>query len=120
MADFTELETWRQAHALTLAVYAATRNWPREEQFGLTSQIRRSVSSIGANISEGHGRFSNTEFHHFCNIARGSLSETRNHLLIARDLGYLSREQWQPLEEQAMVTARLLHALMRRLRGPSP
>lgn len=120
MADFMELSTWQEAHKLTLAVYQVTRSWPKEEVFGLTSQIRRSVSSIGANISEGHGRFSNPEFHHFCNMARGSLSETRNHLLVARDLGYLSREQWQPLEDHAMSVSRLLNALMKRLRTPSP
>ncbi len=116
MADFTELKVWKEAHALTLAVYTATRNWPREEMFGLTSQIRRSASSIGANISEGHGRFSNTEFHHFCNIARGSLAETRNHLAVARDLGYIDAKQWRTLEEMAVALTTLLGGFMRHLR----
>ena len=92
--EFTDLDVWKEAHQLTLMVYRAVQKFPREEQFALAQQIRRSVSSIEANIAEGHGRFGKAEFHHFLNIARGSLSETQCHLLVARDLGYLTEEEW--------------------------
>jgi four helix bundle protein len=101
MREFTDLQVWQEAHTLTLLVYKATTAWPREEQFGLISQVRRSVSAVEANIAEGHGRFNDKEFHQFCNIARGSLTETQCHLLVARDLGYLSTDEWQPIREQS-------------------
>jgi four helix bundle protein len=116
MKDFTEIHAWQEAHQLTLAIYRMTACWPREEMFRLTNQVIRSAGSIGANIAEGFGRFNDKEFHQFCNIARGSLYETQNHLLVARDLGYCTQEEWKAVHQQSMIVLRLLQGLMRSLR----
>jgi four helix bundle protein len=117
MQHFWDLEVWQQAHQLTLMVDKATGTYPREELFGLTRQTRDAVVSVQANIAEGHGRFGDREFHHYCNIAKGSLAETQNHLLIARDLGYLPNDAWAPIHEHANRVGRQLQSLMRRLRA---
>jgi four helix bundle protein len=116
MRAFWELQVWQEAHKLTLMVYDETEKWPASERFRLTDQVCRSSSGVGAAIAEGHGRFSDKEFHHFCNIAKGSLAETQNHLFLARDRGYTPPERWHPLHEQTMVVFRLLNAFMKRLR----
>jgi four helix bundle protein len=90
MHDFKDLKVWTKAHRLTVGVYRTTREFPREELFGLTSQLRRSASSVGANIAEGCGRRSDAELARFLHIARGSAVELENHLLLARDLDYLA------------------------------
>lgn len=89
MRDFRELKVWQKAHEATLDVYRATKDFPREEQFGLTAQVRRSAESIAANIAEGCGRDGDAEFARFLQIALGSASETEYHLLLAKDLGLL-------------------------------
>lgn len=116
MQHFWELEAWKPAHQLTLMVYKATARYPKEELFGLTLQTRKAVSSIGANIAEGFGRFGKAEFHHHCNIARGSLAETQNHLMLARDLGYLPHDAWLPIHQQSTGALNCLGGLMRSLR----
>jgi four helix bundle protein len=84
--DFHELKVWQKAHQLTLAIYHVTATLPREELYGLTSQIRRSCSSIPANLAEGCGRSGDADFARFCTIAMGSASELEYHLLLAKDL----------------------------------
>src|SRR5690606_39048836 len=84
------LQIWQRSHALTLAVYGASGNFPRDELYGLTSQLRRSSASIAANIAEGCGRNTRREFARFLHIAMGSTSETADFLVLAHDLGYLS------------------------------
>ncbi|MGC2150570.1 MAG: four helix bundle protein [Terriglobales bacterium] len=91
MHDFKDLKVWMKTHQLTVAVYRTTQKFPREELFGLTSQLRRSASSVGANIAEGCGRRSDAELTRFLHIARGSAVELENHFLLARDLNYLAR-----------------------------
>ena len=81
--DFHELKVWQKAHQLTLAVYRITAAFPREERYGLTSQLRRACSSIAANLAEGCGRNGDAEFARFCSMAMGSASETEYHLLLA-------------------------------------
>ena len=98
--NYKELVVWQKAHLMTLDVYAATRGFPKEELYGLTSQIRRSAASIGANIAEGSGRRSNNEICRFLQIARGSASETEYHLLLAHDLKLLSEEDFRRLSRQ--------------------
>jgi four helix bundle protein len=90
MKDFRELKVWQKGHELTLLMYRTTETLPRSELFGLTSQIRRCTSSIPANIAEGCGRLGNSELHRFLQMACGSASELEYHLLLARDLGYIS------------------------------
>ena len=89
LKDFRNLKVWEQAHFLTLHLYQATANFPREELFGLTSQIRRSAASTGANIAEGCGKRGNNELQRFLQFASGSSSELDYHLLLARDLHLL-------------------------------
>ena len=89
MKDFRDLEVWRHSHRLTLDVYRESKNFPMDERFGLTSQIRRCAASIPANIAEGCGRRGDGEFHRFLPIAMGSASELDYHLLLAKDLEYL-------------------------------
>ena len=91
MKDFHELKVWQKAHQLTLAVYRMTATFPREELYGLTTQLRRSCSSIPANLAEGCGRNGDAEFARFCCIAMGSASELEYHLLLARDLNLIKR-----------------------------
>jgi four helix bundle protein len=88
MQDFKKLLVWKKAHELTLGLYGLTATFPRDETYGLTSQIRRAVSSIPANIAEGCGREGNVELTRFLFIAMGSASELEYHLLLARDLKY--------------------------------
>jgi four helix bundle protein len=90
MKDSRDLHVWERSHALTLALYAATADFPRIELYGLTSQIGRCAVSIGANIAEGCGKTGNNEFQRFLQIAAGSASELDCELLLARDLGYLA------------------------------
>ena len=98
MKDFRDLKVWEKAHALVLACYGATKPFPREEIFGLVSQIRRAASSIPANIAEGCGRRGNAELHRFLQMAMGSANELEYHLLLSKDLGYLKVEDHQRLQ----------------------
>lgn len=88
MQDFRRLSVWQKSHELVLETYRVSRTFPKDELFGLTSQLRRSVSSIGANIAEGCGR-TQAEFVHFLQVGFGSASEAEYHLLVAKDLGYM-------------------------------
>ncbi|SIS43598.1 four helix bundle protein [Kaistella chaponensis] len=90
MRDFRKFEVWQMSHQLTLKIYSITKHFPKEELFGLTSQIRRSFASIGYNISEGSGRNSDKEFANFVNIALGSSNEAENQLILTKDLGYIN------------------------------
>ncbi|HVX85978.1 MAG TPA: four helix bundle protein [Phycisphaerae bacterium] len=87
-ASFQELGVWRKAHQAVLGVYRLTASFPREEIFGLTSQLRRSMVSVPANIAEGFSRRGKADKVRFYNIAEGSLEESRYYLLLARDLGF--------------------------------
>src|SRR5436309_3755017 len=93
MRDYTKIEAWRLADDLTVAVYERTRLFPREEIYGLTSQLRRAAYSVPANIVEGASRESKRDYLHFLYIARGSLSETQYFLHFAQRLGYLSSKE---------------------------
>ena len=112
MKDFKELKVWQKAHALALAIYKVTKDFPREEIYGLTSQIRRAAVSISANIAEGCGRRSDGEFVRFLQIARGSASEVECHLLLARDLKFLPESTYQDLEKKLIEVQRMLTSLV--------
>jgi four helix bundle protein len=119
MKDFRDLDVWQKAHALTLAVYRATSSFPREELYGLTGQIRRSCSSISANLAEGCGRSGDAEFARFCSFAIGSASEMEYHLLLARDLGFIKQSLHQELAQKATEIKRMLIALHKKLKAKS-
>lgn len=115
MKDFKELKVWEKAHALTLAVYAETRCFPREEVYGLTSQLRRAAASVAANIVEGCGRRSDGEFTRFLQIARGSASELEYHLLLARDLHLLGEDAFRRLDTKVVEVERMLTGLIKKV-----
>ena len=118
MEDFKDLVVWTKAHHLTLAVYKQTRTFPKEEMYGLTSQVRRASASIGANIAEGCGRRSDAEMKRFLQIARGSANELECHLLLAKDLQFLGSDEFRSLEEKILEVQRMLASLVQRLQGP--
>ena len=98
MRDFKKYDIWQLSHELTLEVYKITSTFPKEELFGISSQLRRATSSIPTNISEGCGRNSDKEFNQFLNIALGSALETEYLLILSKDLNYLNQEKFQDLE----------------------
>ena len=113
MRDFKTLKVWEKAHHLVLAVYQATTSFPKDEMYGLTSQVRRSAASIPANIAEGCGRDGEAELVRFFNIAMGSASELEYHLLLARDLKLLSAEDHERLSTDVVDAKRMLTAFIR-------
>jgi four helix bundle protein len=115
MKDFHELKVWQKAHQLTLAVYRITAGLPREELYGLTSQLRRASSSIPANLAEGCGRNGDAEFARFCSIAMGSASELEYHLLLTRDLKLIPPKDYEDLAERTTELKRMLTALLQKL-----
>ncbi len=116
MRDHTKLRAFELADELVLSVYSATRDFPREEQFGLTSQLRRSAVSIASNIVEGSARESLTEYVRFLEMAYASSRELQYQLTLARRLGYLGEQRAQQLESGATETAKVLNGLVRALR----
>jgi len=119
MKDFRDLKVWEKAHRLTLDIYKATSTFPRDEQYGLASQIKRSCTSIPANIAEGCGRRSNAELAHFLQIAMGSASELEYHLLLAHDLGFLQDTEHEYLDNVTTEVKRMLSSFIKKLRTDS-
>jgi len=117
--DFRNLKVWEKAHALTLDIYKASKSFPREEMYGMTSQMRRASVSIGANIAEGACRRGDVDFARFLQIAVGSASELEYHLLLARDLELMKASDYQRLSDEAVEVKRMLAALMQKLRADS-
>jgi four helix bundle protein len=116
MQDFRSLKVWGKSHELTLAVYRATARFPKDELYGLTSQIRRACASIPANIAEGCGRSGKAELGRFLQVSMGSASELEYHLLLARDLGLLKEADYTQLEGRAVELKRMLSSLIVTLR----
>jgi four helix bundle protein len=116
LQDFRKLQVWHKGHALVLDAYRATGSFPVQEQYGLTSQIRRAAGSIPANIAEGCGRDGDAELARFCLIAMGSASELDYHLLLARDLGFLDKAAHLQLAGQVSEVMRMLAPLINSLR----
>jgi len=117
MRDFRGLKVWEKAHHLTVAVYEATATFPRNELYGLTSQIRRSCVSIPANIAEGCGRDGDVELARFLQMAMGSASELEYHLLLARDLDLLKVSDYDRLRSETTEVKRMLTSFIQKLRA---
>jgi four helix bundle protein len=109
------LEVWKVAHQLTIQVYKITEVFPKSEQFGLTSQVRRSVSSVPTNIIEGQARQYKKEFIQFLYISKGSLEETNYYLFLAKDLGYITEEEYKGLFELCTRIKMMLYKLIKSL-----
>ena len=119
MSDFKRLKVWEKAHAVTLRVYSVTHPFPREETYGLVSQMRRAAVSIGANLAEGCGRNTTKEMAYFLRIAIGSTQELRYQLILSKDLGWVTAEDQQGLESSVEEVRAMLDALRRSLEGGS-
>ncbi len=113
MGTYKQLEAWKNSMKLTLVVYQQTNGFPKHEQYGLVSQIRRAAVSVPANISEGAARLNPREFQHFLRISFGSLAELESLLLLANKLGYLKKENHDVLRQMIILITAQLSGLMR-------
>ncbi len=109
---FTDLKAWQEGHKLVIEIYKITKDFPRDEIYGLTSQMRRAAVSITSNIAEGFGRRSYKEKIHFYYLSQGSLIELKNQILIARDINYLKEENFNNLVEKSNNAHKLLQGLI--------
>ena len=116
MKSWKELDVWNKAHGLVLEIYKLTATFPSDERFRLTDQLCRAASSIPANIVEGQARQTTKEYIHFLYTARGSLEETRYHLLLARDLELLDSDTYATLETDYETVSKMLNGLIHSLR----
>ena len=114
ITSFKDLNAWKEGHALVLMVYQSTKSFPKEELFGLTSQVRRCAVSITSNIAEGFSRQSYKEKVQFYSIALGSITELQNQLIIANDVGYISTSIFQDLEQQLITAHKILNGLIKK------
>jgi len=117
MDNFTQLEVWQRAHGLVLEIYRVTERFPNTERFRLTDQLCRSASSVPANIAEGTGRNTLKEYVQFLYTARGSVEETKYHLILSKDLGYLPSDDFNGLMEGYNEVGRMLNGLINSLKG---
>lgn len=113
--DFTDLKVWEKAYALTLDIYKSTNEFPRHEQFGLVSQLRRAIVSVPSNIAEGKGRGSKKDFRKFLLIARGSLEEVRTQMMLSKDLNYITEQKYNTYEVRLVEVKRMLNSLINKL-----
>lgn len=109
---YRRLIVWKEAHELVLMIYKITKSYPRDELFGLVSQIRRAVVSIAANIAEGQARASRKEYIQFLHIANGSLVEVEYYLTLSKDLEYINQEDFVALDAKRKYIGVLLHKLI--------
>jgi four helix bundle protein len=112
MRNYRDLQVWSKAHHLTLELYRMSRQFPREEIYGITSQLRRAAVSIGANLAEGCGRRTSNELARFVRVAMGSASELDYHLLLCRDLGFMSSDDFQYQHGQTDGGAQNAHIIL--------
>ena len=113
--SYKDLHVWQEAMALAESCYRVTREFPKDELFGLTSQIRRAASSIAANIAEGHGRESTGSFIQFLRIAQGSLKEVETHLILSSKIEIVTMRDVEPLIEKSEKLGKMLRSLIRSL-----
>jgi len=114
---FSDLTVWQRAHELTLETYRLTAKFPRSEQFGIVSQLRRSAASVSANIAEGFGRRTTKELLRCLQISRGELEETRYFMILSRDLSYISAEEFGSMNDHCDSVGQLINALGRSLKN---
>ncbi len=111
--SFTDLVAWKESHKLVLMIYEKTKDFPKEEMFGLTNQIRRAAVSISSNIAEGFSRNSSKEKTQFYFIALVSLTEVQNQLMIAKDIGYVDKDKFNSIAEQTVIVSKLINGLIK-------
>ena len=110
--DFTKIKAWQHADDLCVEIYELTRRFPKEERYGLTSQLRRAAVSTAANIAEGAGRQTKKDYLHFLYVANGSLAEVRYYLHLSQRLNYVTSDQYAKLHASQVETASTLRGLI--------
>lgn len=116
MKDFKKLQIWQRSHQITLSIYKVSAKFPREEVYGLTSQIRRCSFSVPSNIAEGCGRNSDAELSRFLVIASGSAFELSYQLLLAKDLNYVSENVFLPLDAEITEVSKMINSFIQKLK----
>jgi four helix bundle protein len=114
--SYKDLIVWQKAMALTEMIYALTQSFPKEEVYGLKSQVRRAAVSVPSNIAEGNARNSQAEYIQFLSIARGSLAEVETQLILAERFGYISREKNQSAFELQVEVGKMINTIIRKLK----
>ncbi|OGZ69556.1 MAG: hypothetical protein A3D35_02935 [Candidatus Staskawiczbacteria bacterium RIFCSPHIGHO2_02_FULL_34_9] len=110
--EFTDLKAWQEAHSLVLLIYKITKQFPKDEIFGIVSQMQRAAVSITSNIAEGFGRQGYKEKIKFYYIAQGSLTELKNQMIIVKDIGYINEKTYQEITDQANMAHKFLQGLI--------
>lgn len=113
VSKFEDLEVWQETQSFAVEIYRVTRAFPRDEQYGITSQLRRAVTSISANIAEGFGRITKNDKLHFYTIAYGSLLEVKNFLYLAQKLQYIEKDTLSDLLRHSLICQRLINGSKR-------
>jgi four helix bundle protein len=111
--SYQDLLVWQRGMDLAVLIYEISRNWPKEEAYGLTSQARRAAASVPANIAEGYGRQSTASYSQFLKIARGSLKELETHLILAKRVGLHTDERFTVAMQQSDELGKMLGSLIR-------
>lgn len=117
--DFKQLNVWKESHRLMLKIYEVSSNFPKEETYSLTSQVRRAALSVPANIAEANGRYHYAETIHFLYNARGSAEEVRNFLKASLDLRFINKEQYQELEKGYEGLIKGINSFIKSIRSKS-
>ncbi len=115
--SFTDLNAWKEAHKLVIMVYFSTKAWPKDEDYGLRSQIRRAAVAISSNIAEGFSRETKADKNHFYVMAKGSTTEVQNQLLIAKDIHYTEAKEFSKLATQSVTVNKLITGLLKSLKA---
>jgi len=116
ITKFTDLIAWQEAHKLALIIYETTKEFPKEETYGLTGQMRRAAISISSNIAEGFGRRTSKDKNSFYTNSLTSLTELQNQLIISKDIGYIRKESFQKIAEQTVTVHKLINGLIKSTR----
>jgi len=117
ITKFTDLQAWKSAHRLRLYVYKLTKKFPADEQFALTSQIRRASVSVASCLAEGFSRQTAADKAHFYTMSLGSLTEVQDQFLLAKDLDYINKVEFDELAQESIVTHKLINGLIRSLKA---
>lgn len=115
--SFTDLNAWKTGHGLVLLIYKITKEFPKEEIFGVTNQLRRAAVSITSNIAEGFSRISYKEKLQFYSMSLGSLTELQNQILIAKDVNYLNKEKFDDVAKQTVNLSKLINGLIKKCKS---
>lgn len=115
--NFTDLLVWKNGHNLVLQIYKITKNFPNEEKYGLTDQIRRAAVSITSNIAEGFGRMKYNDKAHFYTMALGSIYEVQNQILISRDIGYVTEDECGLLMNSSVIISKMCSGLIKKTKS---